>query len=134
MTFENWKTEVMVWDAVTDLPSSKRGPALALSLSGSKKDTAMTIPLNELSANDGMTKLLDLLKTSFGKGLVDELFADYEHFEKMSRSAKAMAEFIADFEQAYARLKKHSLVLPDEILACKLLYRAGLDERDRQLV
>ena len=119
---------------VTDLQSSKRGPALALSLSGSKKDTAMTIPLAELSADDGMQKLLELVQASFGKNLVDELFSDYEHFEKISRNSKSMTDYIADFEQAYARLRKHNLVLPKEILACKLLYCADLDESDRQLV
>ena len=45
-----------------------------------------------------------------------------------------MTDYSGDFDQAYGRLRKHSLVLPEEILACKLIHCADLDERDRQLV
>ena len=43
-----------------------------------------------------------------------------------------MAEYIQDFEMAHTNLK-HQIVIPDNILACRLLRNAELDEKERQM-
>ena len=78
VSFEAWKTEVDMWDAVSDLANVKKAPALALSLDGGKREVAMAIPLDELKTEDGLKTLLDKLKESFGKETSDELFFDYD--------------------------------------------------------
>ncbi len=65
---------------------------------------------------------------------MDELFADYEKFEKTVRSGRSMTEYISEFEKARIRLKNHKLKIPDQLLACKLLYCAELDDRDKKLM
>ena len=92
--FETWRNEVAIWEAVTDLATGKQGPAVALTLTGSKRETATSIPIDELKVNDGLKKLPDKLKTVFGKETVDELFADYERFEILTRNDKSMSEYI----------------------------------------
>ncbi len=52
--FETWKNEVSIWEAVTDLTAAKRGPAVALTLTGKKRETATSIPIDELKAADGL--------------------------------------------------------------------------------
>ena len=132
--FETWRNEVAIWEAVTDLATGKQGPAVALTLTGSKRETATSIPIDELKVNDGLKKLLDKLKTVFGKETVVELFADYERFEILTRNDKSMTEYISEFEKANTRLKHHSIDIPDQLLACKLLFCARLDERDKKLM
>ena len=134
MSFEAWKTEVDVWNAITDLADGKKGPCVALSLGSSKREIAMSIPLDELKANDGLTKVLAQLKLSFGKDTADQLFSDYEKFETIQRNSMPINDYITAFESANQRLVKHGLELPDGILACKLLHCAGLDDRDKKLV
>ena len=134
VSFEAWKTEVDIWDAVSDLANVKKAPALALSLDGGKREVAMAIPLDELKTEDGLKTLLDKLKESFGKETSDELFFDYERFEKIHSRDSNIADYVTEFEASYQRLKKHIIELPDCVLACKLLSCAGLDERDKKLV
>ena len=95
-----------MWAAVTDILEEKRALVIALSLTGAKTETAMSIPLSKLNLNEGLTKLLDTLKGAFGKEAVDELFADYKKFEKLCRTNASIVDFIAEFEQANARFKK----------------------------
>ena len=78
--FETWRNEVAIWEAVTDLAAGKRGPAV--NFTGSKQETATSAPIDELKANDGLKKLSDKLKT------VNELFADYKRFEKLTSVEK----------------------------------------------
>jgi uncharacterized protein with von Willebrand factor type A (vWA) domain len=45
----------------------------------------------------------------------------------------AMTDYIIDFEQSYNRMRKCDMVLPDAVLAFKLLDTACLDGREKQL-
>ena len=63
MDYESWKTEVEMWDAVTDLAKEKKAPAVALSLTGAQREAARAIPLADLKAETGLKTLLDKLKS-----------------------------------------------------------------------
>ena len=45
----------------------------------------------------------------------------------------AMTNYLIDFEQRYNRMRKYDMVLPDAVLAFKLLDTACLDGREKQL-
>ena len=130
---ESWKTEVEMWDDVTDLAKEKKAPAVALSLSGAKHEPARAIPLADLKAETGLKSLLYKLKSLLGRDLVDEMFHDYEMFEKLRRGNKPTIEFITLLDTLYQKLVKHKLVLPSAFLACKLLSCSDSDEREKKL-
>ena len=132
--FERWNAEIQLWVAVTDLAKAKQGPAVALSLTGRKREAALEFSSVELNAEDGLTKLLDKLKSKFGREETDRLFEAYVNFETVARLDRNMTEYIQDFERLYAELKKFKIDVPSEVLACKLLHCAGLDTKDRHLV
>ena len=44
-----------------------------------------------------------------------------------------MTEYIQDFEMSRTKLKKHQMVIPDNILNCKMLRNAELEEKERQI-
>ena len=69
--FERWNAEIQLWVAVTDLAKAKQGPAVALSLTGRKREAALEFSSVELNAEDGLTKLLVKLKSKFGREETD---------------------------------------------------------------
>ena len=133
-SFEKWKSEVELWTLVTDLDKKKQGPAIALSLGGCKRDTALQVPNAEMNTEDGLAKVLNKLKEAYGKEESDRLFEIYVKFESIQRNNRPMQDYIQEFESNYEELKKNNIQLPPEILACKLLYCAQLESRDRQIV
>ena len=60
-------------------------PALALTLEGAKKQAAMSIQLEELKVEKELGALLNKLKNTFFERKADELYADYERLERVSR-------------------------------------------------
>ena len=47
ITYETWKNEVRIWSMVTDLADTKQAPAIALSLTGKARETAMEIGIED---------------------------------------------------------------------------------------
>ena len=136
MTYESWKTEIDIWMAVTELKAEKQAPAVALTLTDRKREIAKETPLAELKSVDGMKILLEKFKKAFQREEIDIAFDDYVKFEQHKRDYNtSVAEHLINFDTIlYAKLLQHKMVVPDAILACKLLYSTGLDERDRKMV
>ncbi|CAL9707805.1 unnamed protein product [Knipowitschia caucasica] len=132
--YESWKNEVGIWARVTDLEKKKQALAVALSLSGRARETAMEIPVDELNEDTGMKILLDKLDSLFLKEEKDRIYEAYTDFDRIVKhESVSMADYIIDFEQRYSRMRKHKMELPDAVLAFKLLDTACLDGTDRQL-
>ena len=120
---------------VTDLDPKKRAPAIALTLDGRKRDVAMEISLAELNDTDGMEKLMDKLQSVFDVHGIDKAFSEYAMFESFQRNTTmSIREYVIQFDRNYQRIKQSKMVLPDNVLACKLLYSANLDIKERQMV
>lgn len=133
-TYQQWKSEVKLWELVTDLDKKKRGLALALSLEGKAREVAVDISSDDLNADDGVNKLVTALDNLFEKDKVDQAYSAYTVFDKFYRTdGMAMSNYIIQFEQNYTKCKKHDMVLPDAILAFKLLDNASLDRNSRQM-
>lgn len=132
--YESWKNEVEMWIRVTELSKKKQALAVALGLTGRAREAAMEIPVTDLNEDNGMTKLLEKLDGLFLVEEKDRTYEAYSNFDKLARdSTVSMADFIIEFEQRYARMKKYKMELPDAVLAFKLLDTACLEVKDRQL-
>ena len=133
-SYENWKNEVEMWRRVTDLDKKKQALAVALLLNGRPRDIALEIQADDLNKDDGMTTLIRELDKVFMREEKDRAYEAYSEFDRVSRrDGASMAEYIADFEQKYNKMRKFNMVLPDAVLAFKLLDTAGLDIKDKQL-
>ena len=132
--YESWKNEIEIWSRVTELAKKKQALAVVLALSGSARETAMEIPVDDLNKDDGMTTLIAKLDSMFLKEEKDQVYEAYSNFDRIKRDGgSSMADYIIEFEQRYSRIKKHKMELPDAVLAFKLLDTACLDVKDRQL-
>ena len=129
-----WKNEVAMWQLVTDLEKKKRGLALALTLQGKPREVALEMDAAKLNAENGVEVLMTELDKVFEKDKMDQAYSAYTAFDKYQREGSMnMSAYIIEFEQRYNKCKKYNMVLPDTMLAFKLLDNAGLGQSDRQL-
>ena len=134
-SFEQWEKAMKYWQAVTDLPKAKQGPAVTLSLSGKALEAAMELDFDEVSAEDGVVKVMDRLRSIYAKDEVEaayEAFDNFIHFKRNENSS--MAEFITAFELKYSKAKSHGFELSESSQGFFLLNQAGLTEDHRKLV
>ena len=133
-SYESWKNEVEIWRLVTDLDKKKQALAVALSLPGRARDSALEIAAGDLNKDDGMTTLLTKLDSVFLKEEKDRQYEAYTEFDRITRDNDiSMADYIVEFERRYNRMGKFQMELPDAVLAFKLLDTARLNVKDRQL-
>ena len=55
-------------------------------------------------------------------------------FERYHRTIESVQEFTAEFDSRYQKLLKHGIILPQTILAFKLLNQANITEEEQMLV
>ena len=79
--YEDWAREIEIWQAVTSLPLKKQGCAIYLSLDGKINQCCKSIPVNELTGDDGVKVLLNKLKELYAKDNDQLAYQAYEHFE-----------------------------------------------------
>ena len=131
-TYEVWRREVTLWQHVTDLKKDKQAAAVALSLKGALRDIAISMNLNELNTDDGMSILLAELDKHFKKEACDLAFDAYKKFEGFQRMPdQSMLDYIIEFEKRYNEMKTYDMELPVNVRGCKLLESAGLDQREK---
>ena len=132
--YETWKNEVEVWRLMTDLDEKKQALAVALTLTGHAREKVIEIEASRLNSTDGMKILIEALDELYKKDTIDLSYEAYSKFEKFRKSEDMkMTEYIVEFERLYTKVKKYQMVLPDAVLAFKLLDNANLEDREKQL-
>ncbi len=133
-SYDDWKKEIEVWKLLTDLEKEKQGPALLLSLSGKARDAALELDIVDISTDTGLATIINRLDRLF---LVDRdklAFAAYEKFESHTRSSDLSIEsYLADFDHLYNNVKKFGMILPEGVLAFRLLKSANLTQDEEKL-
>ena len=91
--------------------------------------------LDILKSTSGLKDLIDFLDRHLQKESLDEAWDRFEQFEDFSRlPVQNMNSYISEFDRRYERVKIKGLVLPDNLLAFKLLKYAKLTKEERLLV
>ena len=133
LPYEQWRTEIEMWQLVTDMKAEKQALAVTLSLRGQAKAIALELEKERLNSEEGMGYLLQELDKVFKRNENDILYHKYREFEKFQRTTETMNSYIIEFERLYNILKSKQMALPEAVLAFKLLDKASLGERDKQL-
>ena len=93
------------------------------------------VPDADLKSTSGISKLLEFFKSIYEKDSLSDGFKKYMAFERFRRSqGKSIQEFIPEWTTAYKKAKNIGCVLPDKVLAFKLLDAANLSQLERNLV
>ena len=139
-SYEQYKKELSAWRLVTDLKPEKQGIVVALSLPEEdglkiREKVFEEIKLADLNVEGGLDTLIDFLDKQLGKDELENALERFEDFEDYSRhSDESISQYIANFDQKYSRIRSQNINLPSEILAFKLLRRAGISREEKLLV
>ncbi|KAL5268393.1 hypothetical protein ACHWQZ_G002303 [Mnemiopsis leidyi] len=122
--YKRWKTLVKMWEKVTDIDESKHGAALILNMSGRALDVALASASPESTTVTQVIELLDAVYID-----EDDLLMKCDEFDRMVRKPdQNMKEFVYVYDQKVEILKKEEVVIPDIVLATKILRAANLPE------
>ena len=122
--YKRWKTLVKMWEKVTDIDESKQGAALILNMSGRALDVALSSASPESTTVTQVIELLDAVYID-----EDDLLMKCDEFDRMVRKPdQNMKEFVYVYDQKVEILKKEEVVIPDIVLATKILRAANLPE------
>lgn len=133
-TYEQWKSELKIWELMTEMDVTKRALAVILTLKGRARTCALNCEIEQLNSENGMDTLLRALDDLFLQETIDKAFQIYKEFDDFRRPENmAISDYIAEFDQRYRKSEKYKMVLPEAVLACKLLANSGLKNEQRQL-
>ena len=133
-SYEAWSSEVKIWQNLTDLDITKQALAVTLSLTGRAHETAVRVPVDELNSNSGMQVLctmLDKVLKKEDKDLAYETYTTFDNFKCCD--GVTIGDYIYEFEKLYERCSRLKMVLPDAVLAFKLLDNANFTFQEKQL-
>jgi transposase InsO family protein len=137
-SYERYKIELKAWREITELPKTKQGIAIALSLpeeNDIREQVFDCLSIDTLKDEKGFESLIDFLDKKLGKDdLSDswEKFNDFEEFER--KNQVSIKDYIDTFDLKYSKLNKMKLTLPSPILAFKLLKSSNISKTERMLV
>ena len=132
--YENWKHEIEIWQAFTNLAPKKQGPAFSLTLQGKAQEAALEIEIKDLTDDQGVKKLTEKLDSLYLEDINQSAYAAYESFEMYKRPKDMnMKEFLNKFERLYNKLNVYQMELPDGVPVCHVLTSANLSEENEKL-
>ena len=130
----DYKKELKIWQALTDLPAKKQGPSLYLSLTGKAREAALELDIAVISKDDGLEKILERLDKLYLQDTNQSAYLAYQEFENFKRPLEMrMREYLNNFEKLYTKIKAHGMELPDGVLAYRVLNSANLSEEEMKL-
>ena len=133
--YEQWKEDVLMWKEITDLSKNKQALAVHLTLKGQAKEIANQLATDEKKMDDGLNRLLGKLDEAFLKEPERRKFMAYQDFEECVRKdGISICDFMREFDTKYFKMKAKGMVLPDEVLAFRLVKNSRLTEVQRDQV
>lgn len=135
MSFEDWEKEIELWQIITNIPIEKQGAYIFLSLEGKARECCRTIDKKDLTGKEGVGTLLKKLKELYAQDEKQLAYQAYEDFEKFIRKDDMnVTDFINEWERKYNICKAKKMILPEGVLAYRLLKSANLSSERQTLV
>lgn len=135
LSFEDWKKELSIWCAFTDLDKKRRGGAVFLTLSGKARETVLAdVSLDRINSENGVKNITSALDKLYEQDKAESAYKAFDHFIKFQRpNSMSTKEYIIEFNLRLSKLKDYDMVLPDGVLAYYLLNCANLTEEQSSL-
>ena len=134
MSWTDYKKEIEIWQALTTLDDEKQGPCLYLSLKGKAREAALELDLAKIKGKDGVKLILQRLDELYLEDTTQTAYLAYQSFETFKRPEDMkMKDYLAKFEHLYTKIKDHQMVLPDGVLAYRVLNSANLTNEQMTL-
>ena len=135
--YELYKKEVKIWEILIgdDLKAEQMGPALFKAIKSQKaKEKVLEIEIDVIGGVNGVKEILKKMDELYEMERDQKIYRALDEFENFKREKTTeVAEFVNKFEAKHNTIKKFECVLPDGVLAYKLLKAANLDQNQEQL-
>ena len=134
--YDKWKKKFDVWQLITEVPKARQGGLLILKLDDTTQDEVLEqIQMDEIAADDGIKKVIDILDKLFKKDASITAFELYENFVTYTRPQNcSISEYCHEFHRRHQKVKAIGAVLPEPVLAYHLLKSSNISEQGMRLV
>ena len=135
--FRSFLQEVELWLMVTQLPASRRAPALALAMDKMPRELCLAIGVDELRSESGVEKILEVLKKHIAPDAHDSAFRDVVAFFGLRRVNHTLDEYLSLFQMALRRVEARFPVgatFPEIVVSSLCLQNAGLTTHQKSMV
>ena len=137
-SYQRYKDEVEAWRSVANVGKQQQALVIALSLpegSEVREYVFNDIDIDKLKADDGINVLFQKLDLKYKKDDLTEAYESWRKFDILRKEKEmTMDEFISEFDKRWNQVKKCNNQISSPILAFKMLDRAQLDIRTKQIV
>ena len=95
--FHSFRQEVELRMMITQLPPSRRAPALALAMDKMPRELCLAIGTDVLKSDDGVDKIMDALRKHIAPDARDSAFRDAAVFFGLRRARHSLDEYLSLF-------------------------------------
>ena len=132
--YENWKTDLEVWEMLTDLNNTKKGPALYLSLQGKARECLRELTPARIGGENGFELICQKLDAVYRENINYRTFSAFKTFYEYRRPADtSIKDFIITYESLYHKLDEYNMQLPEGVQAFFILNAANIDDESERL-
>ena len=135
-SYDDWIKLINIWTDFVTLDKSKHAQAIVLqALEGEARDAALEIESAELSAEDGVKKVMERLDKLYKKDELTERYNAIDALDAYRRPKNTtMKDFLIEFDKRLYKAKSYKSTMSDDLLAYRLLKAANLDDVHEQLI
>ena len=83
--YETWVKELNLWSLCCKLDKKEQGPAVALSLSGNARQSALDIDVETLNSDGGLQAVINKLNGLYLKDVNQRIYVAMKNFEQYNR-------------------------------------------------
>ena len=119
-SFLNYEEKVLLWNQITPLEPSKRGPHLLLHMADVARKVCTTVGKDVIANNDGVMHILNISRDRLAPDRVDCIFQDIIKFMNFKKTTQEMDTYLLEFDilrqKAEARMSMGT-GFPDEFVS-----------------
>ena len=133
-SYNSWLKELEIWQAFTDIPPEKQGPAIFLTLEDKAREAVLELDVGNIKDTNGVKNIIEKLDSLYKKDEAQVAYEAYDNFERFQRpSSMSIKDYIIEFERRLSKTKSLGTNMSEDILAYRVLKSANISEHHQQL-
>ena len=97
--YQDWKTDLEVWEMYTELPAKRKGPAVFLALQGAARDCLRELTPARIGSDNGFELICQKLDQVYLENVNYRAFTAFKNFYDFKRpSDMSIKDFVISYE------------------------------------
>ena len=133
--YTSWRKEMIFWEHTTNVDIKKHTATVFLTLTGKVREAILEMSPTDLNEEDELSKLYSKLDELFKEDENKAALETYNKFKRYSRPSEVtIVVYLIEFDRMTAQLKLHKIILPEPVLAYRVLRSANLTDVHERLI